>query len=397
MGATNHKERAHALLSASGASRWMNCTPSARLEEDIRDKDETSFAAEGTLAHEFADIGLRLANDEITSQKFEKEYAALVKNDLYAPEMDEEVSKYVSMVVEEFSKAKANTPGAVLLIEQKIDLTEYIPEGGGTNDAIIIADGVMTVIDLKYGKGIKVHSDNNPQLMLYGLGALNKYDLSYDIYTVKLMIIQPRLDNYSSWDISADDLRDWGENEVKVKAKIAFAGDGETCAGDWCKWCKVKPRCKAVSEKVMDAAKFDFATPKTLSDEELLEVYAEASTLLEWVNSVTLYIQDEALAGKKWPGYKLVEGRSNRVWGQPYLVHEALSKMVEDGEIEHITDIQETKLKGITAITKLLGKDKFNDILGEWVVKPAGKPTLVPESDKRQALGVDQAKEDFKS
>jgi hypothetical protein len=390
MATPNHTERAHALLSASGASRWLNCTPSARLEEQFEDKGTTSYAAEGTLAHELSEWHLRKflkMNDNTDILKI----AEIQASEFYSEEMEDEVSKYVTYVIEQFNEAKRKTEGALLLIEQKVDLTSFIKEGFGTNDAIIIADGTMEVIDLKYGKGIRVSAVDNSQLKLYGLGALLEHELSFDIHDVKLTIVQPRLDAISSWEIAAIDLQNWGDQFVRPRALLAFDGKGQVEAGIWCKWCKAKNRCKTLAAKNMEVAKYDFALPNLLTDEELIEVYEKMDAIQDWISSVGVYILDEALKGKIWPGYKLVEGKSNRKWTDEAKVIEELKPIYKQEDYLNI------KLKGLTDITKLLGSTKFNTLLSPFIVKPQGKPTLVPESDKRPALGVNQAKADFEN
>jgi hypothetical protein len=381
----------HALLSASGAHRWLNCTPSARLEEDF--KDQTSvYAQEGTLAHEFAETLLVKYLKLYTKARFDKAIKVLKTSELYSPEMDEEVLKYTDFVKEQFRSAKKRSKDAILLIEEKVDLTDYIPEGFGTCDAIIIADGIMEVIDLKYGKGVQVEAHENPQLMLYGLGALCKFHFIYDIEKVRLNIVQPRLNHISTYEISSKNLFAWGSLAVKPLAEKAFKGEGEQCAGDWCKWCKAAPRCKALADKSMKIAQHKFADPKLLTDDQLMEVYKQNAQIADWLKKVAAYVLAEALAGKKWNGYKLVEGRAVRKWKSEEDVCKALFEMDWTEE-----DIFQQKLLGITAIEKLLGKNEFSEKLSSLVIKPQGKPTLVDESDKRPAFGIEQAKEIFKN
>lgn len=379
-----HIDRKHALLSASGASRWMNCTPSARLEETLPDKGTSVFAAEGTLAHEFGDLQLRFFNKEITKQKLNTELKKLRGHELYALEMEGEVEKYTSYVIEEFHSSKE---GAELMVERRLDFSHIVEDGFGTGDTTIAADDTLDVIDLKYGMGIKVYADHNEQLMLYGIGALRMVDLLYDIKTVRLHIVQPRLDHISVWEISAEELRAWGEEEVKVKANIAFKGEGEQIPGDWCKWCKVKPKCAALAKQSMSLAKFDFKDPSMLTDEEILEVKEKQELLVEWSKSVTEYMHKEAVGGKKWAGFKLVEGRSNRKWRS----EEETAKFLKENGFEE-KDFMQTKLKGITAVSKLAGKLE----LGDLMEKPQGAPTLVAETDPRSEMGgVAGAREDF--
>lgn len=337
------------------------------------------------MAHEFADIFLRRTNGEINAKEYLAQRAKLELHELYKEEMDDYVDIYTNYVLSQFKEK-----GGVLLIEQKVDLTKYIEGGFGSNDAIIIADGEMEVIDLKYGKGLRVDADENKQLMLYGLGALRKYDLSYDIKSVRLTIVQPRLDHISTWVISAKDLREWGEQEVKPKAKMAYAGEGEFVAGDHCRFCKIKHKCRKLRDKAMELAKHDFADPKTLTDEEVFEAYKASGLVSDWISSLTAYVMEQANTGKKWPGHKLVEGRSRRVWTDTEEVAKVLLGRGHDAD-----KVFDTKLKGIGAVEKLVGKSNFNSIVGVYVTKNPGKPTLVPDSDKRPALGLESAKNDF--
>lgn len=386
-----HSTRAHALLSASGASRWMACTPSARLEEKFDESSTSTFAAEGTLAHEFGDVNLRFKNGEITEKTLNSELKKLRKDKNYTDEMEGEVDKYVEIVMEAFAVAKARTPDAKLLIEERVDFSHLVEKGFGTGDVCIVADGFLDVIDLKYGKGVKVDADNNPQLMLYGSGALRNFEMMYDIHTVNLVIVQPRLDHLSEWKISTEKLIEWGEKEVKPKAAKAYQGKGVQKAGDHCKWCKVKAMCATLAAKNVKLAQHDFKDPHLLTESQVIEVYKQQPMLVDWVNSVAKYLLDEAVKGKKWPGLKLVEGRSNRKWSDEVKVKEALTDNLFDEK-----DFTTTKLQGITAVEKLVGKSEFPTILGNLVIKPQGKPTLVPMSDKRPAMGIEQAKDDFK-
>lgn len=387
----NHSARAHALLSASGASRWINCTPSPRLEEGFKDK-RSSYADEGTLAHEFAEFDLLLALGRINQSEYDRFTAPLRESEHYTDEMQDEVAKHVDYVMQQYNEARRITPDALLLVEYKLDLTHYIEEGFGTNDVVIIADGVLEVIDLKYGKGIRVKAEDNPQLKLYGLGSLRAFELSYDINTVRLTVTQPRMDSISSWELSAEDLRVWGEEVVKPKAIEAYAGKGELKAGNWCQFCKAKARCRALAELSLEAAKHEFKDPNLLDDKEVLEIFEKSGIISSWLDSVGSYILAEALKGKKWDGLKPVEGRSNRT-----ILAATAPKVHEKLEALGFTPVQFTnsKLKGIGDLEKLVGKNKFNEELGEFITKPQGKPTLVPDNDPRPLYGEDQAKKDF--
>lgn len=390
----NHTQRAHALLSASGASRWLNCTPSARLEEEFG-KDETSaYAAEGTLAHEFAELIIRhTILKELSQADFEARYYELLENDLYTEDMLDYVYQYVDYVKDELAASSIDTKDAILIIEEKVDLRQWIPESFGSCDAIIIADGTMKVMDLKYGKGVPVSAIGNKQLMLYALGAYDKYSIMYDIVNVDLHIVQPRINNINSWSVDAEELLKWADNTVIPAAKLAFDGKGQLKVGDWCKFCKVKARCRELYKANIELAKYDFASPQDLlTDEEIADIIDKAPRLVEWANSVLAYATEEAVEnGKVWPGHKLVAGRSTRKFTNEI---DVANTLIGNG-FERDT-IFDTKLKSLTALERVTGKKAFEALLGSYVVKSEGKPTLVPISDKRPALGSEDAVNDFK-
>lgn len=386
----DHGSRKHALLSASGAERWLNCTPSARLETKFKESSSSVFAQEGTLAHEFGDLELRLLNKEIDKKTYSREVGKLRKHKLYTDEMEGEVQKYVDFVKESLNVAKHATSGSVLLVEERLDFSHLVEGGFGTGDATIISDTLLEVIDLKYGKGVVVHAEGNPQLMLYAAGALRAFELSYDIQTVRMTIVQPRLNHISTFDISVEDLIKWGEEQVKPKAAQAYEGKGEQKAGSWCKWCKVKAMCRTLADHNTELVKHDFKDPQLLTEEELLGIYEQQPMLVDWANSVAKHLLETAKEGKSWPGYKLVAGRSNRKWVNEQRVAEKLIDNNYD-----VDTFQPRKLAGIGAIEKLVGKADFGKMLGDLVVKPEGAPTLAPENDKRPALGFEQAREDF--
>lgn len=394
----NHGERAHALLSASGASRWMACTPSARLEDPFPSKSSV-HAEEGTLAHEFAEVELRYSQEITSKEVYDAALNMLRGHELYTDDMEEHVDVYVSYVLEQLASSK----GGSLIIEEKVNFTKYVPEGYGTCDAIILPNPkpvnpfdstILFVTDLKYGKGVQVEAVNNPQLKLYALGAFLRYDMTHEIEIIRLTIVQPRLDHISTWDISVDDLLKWAEEELKPKAILAYAGEGELCAGSHCRFCKVAPKCRALSEFSIESAKLDFAEQEVpdslLSDKEMVELYLRIPTIEHWIKAVHNYMHDQALSGREWKGLKLVEGRSNRVFTDKDKVVETLRDHVYSDK-----QIFSSKLAGIGVIEKLLGKNNFHNILGDWVVKPPGKLSLVPESDTRPAKGIASAIRDF--
>lgn len=391
----NHSGRSHALLSASGASRWMNCTPSAKLEEEYGVRETSVFAKEGTLAHELAELYLRKDTLQVISEAdFNAELEKIMSNELFNEEMLDVVPIYTDYCAEQLIEAKTHNQLAVMEIEQRLDLTEYVPESFGTADCIIISDDVMEVIDLKYGKGIQVYADWNRQLMLYGLGALRKYDTLYDISEIRLTIVQPRLNNISSWQISVEKLINWAVSELKPKAELAFEGKGELSPGDWCRFCAVRNQCRKLYEQQFEIAKHEFSEPELLTDEEIAGIVLRTPKLIEWANSVAEYAQQLAIKeNKRWPGLKLVEGVSRRKWTDEDKAAEAIfARLPEISEDE----VFNMKLKPITQIEKIVGKSKFEEVLADVVVKPQGKPTLVSEDDKRPAMGYEQAQLDFK-
>lgn len=386
-----HEQRKHALLSASGAYRWMNCTPSARLEEQFVEENSSVYAQEGTLAHEFSEANLRLYRGLLSTKAYNQIIKVIKSNKLYSPEMDAEVDKYVDIVLEEFRVSKKVTSDAILMIEEKLDLTKYIGNGFGTGDALIIADKTLKVIDLKYGKGIRVNPENNSQLMLYGLGALEKVEIFYDIDTVELMVVQPRLDHFAKWTISVDELKAWAKSKLIVAAAKAYAGEGLQEAGSWCQFCKAAPKCATLASVNMKLIDDQFSDPHLLKDQQMIDIFRKSDQITNWLNAVTGYMLKEALAGKVWPGLKLVEGRSNRKWRDEEKVKETLKAF--DFTDEQILTI---KLQGITAIEKLLGKKQFSEILSDLTINPAGAPTLTGKDDPRPEYSKN-AENDFEN
>lgn len=390
-----HNTRAHALLSASGAGRWLNCTPSAKLEDEYGEKKSSVYAAEGTLAHELSELYLRKDTlNTISEQDFDIHLEEIMASSLFSEEMLEVVPIYTDYCSGQLAEAKTVNPLAVMEIEQKLDLTEYVPESFGTADCTIINDNIMEIIDLKYGKGIPVYAEWNKQLMLYALGALRKYDVMYDITEVRMTIVQPRIDNISSWQISVEELRKWAEEELKPKAQLAFNGEGELNAGDWCRFCAVRNQCRKLYEQQLEIAQHEFKAPELLTDDEIASIVKRTPKLIEWANSIAEYAQAKALnENKQWPGLKLVEGISRRKWlDEDKAANAIFARCPELSEDE----IFNSKLKPITAIEKLIGKARFAEALADVVIKPQGKPTLVPLDDKRPAMGISQAQIDFK-
>lgn len=381
----------HALLSPSSASRWMACTPSARVEEKLPDNSGEA-AQEGSLAHTLGELMLRRYIGEISTRKYNSEVKKIQADGFYSPDMLQHCEDYTAFVVELFEQAKKRSSDAIMAIEVKLDLTAFIPEGFGTGDDVIIADGILDITDLKYGQGVPVSCVQNKQMMTYALGALQEYDYLYDIHTVRMNIFQPRLNNISSYEMLVKDLKAWGENELKVKAKQAFAGEGEFVPGDHCRFCRAKTRCRALAEKNLEIAKYEFQDPAFLTDEEISDILTRSDLFTNWINSIGAFALTEAVDhGKKWPGYKLVEGKSNRVYSDQDKVAKTLKTAGYEDAI-----IYERKLLGITAMEKAITKKQFSALLDNLVIKPQGKPVLVPESDKRPELSsTENAMNDF--
>lgn len=380
----------HALLGPSGAKRWMTCTPSARFEEQFEEV-ESEYAAEGSAAHELADMLIQVAQMGLDFKHI-KEFAE--SNKYFDKEMEEAVDSYAGLVLNRFNEAKAKDPGAILLPEQKLDYSLYVPGGFGTGDATIISNGFMEVIDLKYGKGVAVYAENNPQLKLYALGAYIMYSSIYDIEQIRMTICQPRLDSITSDIISVKDLLRWVEKEVVPAANLAWAGHGDFVSGDHCQFCKGAPRCPQLAADNLEMAKHDFVLPGKLSDAEIADILGKTEKLTKWAKAVGEYALSQALhKGVKWPGYKLVEGRSIRKITDQIKAAEILKGVVEEPLI-----YKPKQLLALGELEKLVGKKKLNEILEKVIEKPSGKPTLVLESDKRPELSsTASAARDFKN
>lgn len=366
----------HALLSPSSAHRWLNCTASPRLEEGIEDKG-SDFAAEGSLAHAYCAAKLRTYLGQPILEE-EREIEELCK--YHTGEMDEYTDTYKTIVLEKYNQALATTSDAKLLIETRLNFENYIPDAYGTADAVIIADGTMEVIDFKYGKGVKISATDNPQMMIYALGAYDEFSLCYDIKRVKMTIVQPRIDNLSEHELSVEELHEWAENTLRPKAREAYAGNGPQMPGTWCQFCKVKSQCRALTEKCVKASKVD---PRLLSADELAtEVLPILATVKTWLAGVEDYALQQALSGVRLQGWKLVEGRSIRKITDQSEVAKSLLNAGYSAE-----DISKPyELKSITDLEKLVGKKQFTSLCGDFIEKPKGKPTLAPESDKRAPI-----------
>ena len=370
----------HALLSASSSHRWLNCPPSARLCEGYEDRS-SEYAQEGTDAHSLCEHKLKSALGMESTDPTEG-------LSFYSEEMEQCACDYAAYVMELVAEAKKICKDPVVLIEQRLDFSRFVQEGFGTGDCVIIADGTLYIVDYKHGKGVEVSAMDNPQMMLYALGALELFDGIYDIDTVQMAIFQPRRDNVSVCVMAKDDLFAWANGELAEKAKLAYDGEGEFACGDWCRFCKAKAACRKRAEYNLEMAKYDFAMPATLEDAEIAAILARADELSAWAADVKEFALQQALSGVKYDGYKVVEGRSNRRYTDEAAVAEAVKKAGFNP--------YEEKLLGITAMTAVLGKKKFADIIEKagLTEKPQGKPALVPESDKRPPMNT--AQEDFK-
>lgn len=378
----------HAILSASGASRWMACTPSAVLEQQFENKSSV-FAEEGTLAHELGELTLKLNLGEITKRTFNSKFKKIQENKLYSADMPDYVQTYVDTCLERVSEAKATTPDALFKIEQRLDFSEWVPNGFGTGDFVIIADGTMEVCDLKYGKGVPVSANNNKQMMLYALGAIAEFNFLYDIQKVRMTIIQPRLDNISTFEVTTEDLLKWAEDYVRPRAELAIKGKGELCAGDHCKFCRAKAICRARAEKNMELAKYDFEEPALLDNNDVAYILSKIDELVNWAGDVKDFALEQALNGEEYDGFKVVEGRSNR----KYADTEAIVEILRDNNFNDLDIFKPSELITLTNMEKLVGKKKLIELIGDYIVKPPGKPTLAPITDKREPYNP--AKADF--
>lgn len=384
MGAPAHAERAHVLLSASKAAQWINCPPSARLQEGIPDK-KSEYSEEGTLAHELAETKLRrriLPCNSKQREELDKRLKEIQSNPLYTAEMENHIQEYVEFVCERYMEAFKRSQDVVVLLEELLDFSEWVPEGYGTGDVILISDRILEIIDLKYGKGVPVNAVDNPQIRLYALGAWSGYGFLYDIQEVRMTIYQPRLDSINTDTMTIEELLDWAENVVKPAAQLAYEGKGEFKPGDHCRWCKVKATCRARADENMKALQYEFQDPALLTLEEIGQILHIAQKLHEWAKDVEEYAFDRALAGERVPGWKLVEGRSNRIITN---LEEAKERLAGAG-LEPDVFLKPRELYGIRELEKRVGKKQLAEILGELIQKPPGKPVLVPETDKRPEL-----------
>ena len=360
----------HALLSASSSHRWLACPPSARLCEQYEDQT-SEYAAEGTAAHALCEYKLKKALGMEAADPTEC-------LSFYDEEMEQCADSYVSYVLELLGEVKGTCKDPIVLIEQRLDYSRFVESGFGTGDCVIIADGTLYVIDYKHGKGVEVSAVENPQMQCYAIGALELFDGIYDINAVCMTIYQPRRANISVFTMSKDDLYAWAETVLAPTAKLAYEGKGEFCAGEHCRFCKAKAVCRKRAEYNLELARYDFELPSTLEDTEIEAILGRLDDLISWASDVKEYALQQAVSGKEWNGWKLVEGRSNR----RYISESAVADIVTKAGY----DPYEHKVLGITAMQKMLGRSRFDELLTGCIEKPQGKPTLVPESDKRPAL-----------
>lgn len=375
---TAHSERAHALLSASGAHRWMNCTPSAVLESEFPDTTSEE-AKEGTLAHEIAEAKMRRYFDAKNFKKsaLTRMLNKLKKEELYQQEMDGYTEEYIV-----FCKKAALEYEKVpyIAIEKKLELSDYIPDGFGTADCIMIGAGTLHLIDFKYGKGVPVSAVNNEQLLIYALGAIEAYEMLYKIDRIKLSIVQPRIDNINSWELGIEDLRAFGD-KVRETAVIAYEGKGDYLPGDRCRFCRARQQCRARADENVKLAFEIKKMPPLISNAEVGEYIRQGEDVAKWLSDLQEYALSECLAGRDISGYKAVEGRGSRVWTD---MEEAFKAIIEDGTDEAM--LYERKPLTLAQVEKLMGKKHFADVCMDFIDKKPGKPTLVKESDKRPAI-----------
>lgn len=368
----------HAFLSASASHRWLNCPPSAKLNAGIADR-ASPYAQEGTDCHALCAYLVEKALGRDSPDPTES-------LTYYSQEMQSCAESYRDYVLEQYERSKEYCSDPMIFIEQHLDFSRWVENGFGTGDCVIVADEVLHIIDYKHGVGVLVESEGNSQMMCYALGALDAFDDLYDIKRIEMTIFQPRRENVSTSTITKEALLKWANEVLAPTALLASEGKGEFKAGDHCQFCKVKASCRKRAEYNLELAKYDFAMPDTLDELEIAAILPKIDQLIAWGNDVKDHALTRAQAGTHYEGFKLVEGRSIRKYTDEAVVAETVQKAGYDP--------YEKKLLGITAMSSLLGKKKFEEMLGSYIYKPPGKPALVPESDKRPAMNT--AANDFK-
>lgn len=366
----------HAYLSASSSDRWTHCPPSAKLNAAVQER-ASPYALEGTCAHSLCEYLVLTALGRECQDPTEN-------LDAYNSEMQDTAESYRNFFMEQVAEAKMFCADPVVCVEKRVDFSKWVPEGFGTADGLIVTDGYLQVIDMKYGVGVLVDAAENTQLSCYALGGIDLYDGLYDIQKVRLTIFQPRREHYDTWDTTKEELLRWAENTLAPAAKLAIKGEGDFAAGDHCRFCKVKETCRARADYYLEMAGEAFKEPETLSTYEIAALLPKLAGFVSWADDLKEYALHKAIGGTRFPGFKVVEGRSNRRYSDEEQAIAAVSKAGFD-PFEH-------KILGITAMTKLLGKKRFEEILGTLVIKPQGKPVLAPESDKRPEMhNIDDA------
>lgn len=376
---------AHAVLSASGAKRWLSCPPSARLEERLHGvfgEKSSPFAEEGTKAHELSELKLLFAKHELGDSdginEFNYELRRKALGDI-PKEMDEATDYYRDIVIEKYVTAKSKCPDARLFVEQRLDFSNWVPSGFGTGDAVILSDVLLEVCDLKYGKGVPVTAEGNPQARCYGLGAVQVFGKLFDFPEVRNTIIQPRLDSVTEETLTRAELIEWGDNELKPGAELAWKGEGDFSPGDHCKFCAARAICYARAQKAMTLFTHDLGNPGLLPDESIPDILTIAEVAEQWIKDLKQYALSQALRGQEWPGYKLVRGkRPGRKWKNEEAAKEQLIRAGYTPDV-----YEETKFKSVTAIEKIVGKSAFRAIFEPLTTQEEGNLTLVPADDKR--------------
>ena len=396
----------HAILSPSSAARWINCPPSAKINAQAPQQD-TAYTREGTLAHAVAELKARkYFLTGIGPRKFTIEMNKLKADESWQDEMDGYTDDYLD-ALKDIAEGYPEAPYVAL--EQKVDFSEYVPEGFGTADCIMIGRGdpsttdavpshegrpadVLNVVDFKYGKGVAVSAEENPQMMLYALGALANYELIYDIGLIRMTIVQPRIKaEPDTWTITPERLREWAEGVVKPAAALAAKGEGEFAEGAWCRFCAIRGSCRARAAANTALEDFGLRQPPELTDAEVAQALSLGQRLSEWLKDIEEYALGACLDGREIPGWKAVAGRSVRAWTD----QDAAFKAAREGGVpdEMLYDRRPVTLAGLE---KILGKKQFGAILAEYVTTPPGKPTLAKADDKRAAItGRPAAKDDF--
>ena len=373
----------HALLSPSAAHRWLNCTPAPRLEATLPD-NPSEYAAEGTLAHSVCEITAKKKFKKVKAAEYTRTIKRLKKNPLWDDEMLHTAETYVEHLSE---RAMQFTHEPYIAFEVRVDISDYVPESFGRCDNVMFGADTLVIRDYKHGKGVPVSAEHNPQMMQYALGALKLYRPLFGdaIKIVDIGIDQPRINSYDVWQCSVEELLAWGER-IKPTAQKAFMGLGEYKAGEWCRFCRANGRCKAQAalqisafDDFKDAATGELPNPALLTPETLGKALAGGKTLVEWYEAIKKNALDLILSGQKVPGWKAVEGRSTRVWSDQ---DKALDKLLESG-IERAA-IYDSVPKSLAQLEKVLGKAKFQELVGDFVLKPPGSPTLADEADSRK-------------